>query len=431
MRSKRILLTNFTRAIYSESCCIRPDTEKELIHYIAQNQPKNMLTRGAGLSYSDSCLNQDGLVIDTSRFNHFIDFDVETGIVVCQGGTPFKDLFLLHDEFIPPVLPGTAFATVAGGIAHDVHGKNNHSAGSFGHHISWFDLLIGDQIMHCSREKNSDLFFATIAGLGLTGIITQVAIRLKKAPRHLTIKNKPFPSIQELIAEMATYGLQQDYQVAWLDLLYSEPRAILSTANYCESPNYPDEKLKIYSLPKLPFGLIKKWNMKVFNQYFYSRQKENEMMSLTQYNNPLDKISHWNRLYGPRGLIQFQAVFDQDKAAQIINHILEIIRTHSATPTLTVLKLFTQPGLGLLSFCRPGFTLAIDFINNPHAKKAISAMNQFIAENDGCVYLAKDLLLNPEQYFTMYENQSKFAQILTKYRCPMRSDLATRLGIIK
>ncbi|HAT8249242.1 TPA: FAD-binding oxidoreductase, partial [Legionella pneumophila] len=110
---------------------------------------------------------------------------------------------------------------------------------------------------------------------------------------------------------------------------------------------------------------------------------------------------------------------------------LEIIRTHSATPTLTVLKLFTQPGLGLLSFCRPGFTLAIDFINNPHAKKAISAMNQFIAENDGCVYLAKDLLLNPEQYFTMYENQSKFAQILTKYRCPMRSDLATRLGIIK
>lgn len=425
------MLTNFTRAIYSESCCIRPDNEKGLVDYIAQNQPKTMLTRGAGLSYSDSCLNQDGLVINTSRFNHFIDFDVETGIVVCQGGTPFKDLFLLHDEFIPPVLPGTAFATVAGGIAHDVHGKNNHSAGSFGHHISWFDLLIGDQIMHCSREKNSDLFFATIAGLGLTGIITQVAIRLKKAPRHLAVKNKPFESIHALMEDMASYGLQQDYQVAWLDLLNSEPRAILSTANYCETATFSNKKLKIYSLPKLPFGLIQKWNMKLFNQYFYSRQKENDMMSLTQYNNPLDKISHWNRLYGPRGLIQFQAVFDQDKAIHIINHIVEIIRAHNATPTLTVLKLFTQPGLGLLSFCRPGFTLAIDFINNPHAKKAISAMNQFIAENDGCIYLAKDLLLSPEQYFIMYENQSKFAQIITKYRCPMRSDLAIRLGIIK
>ncbi|AMP89562.1 FAD-binding oxidoreductase [Legionella pneumophila] len=431
MRSKKIILTNFTRAIYSESYCIRPDTEKELIHYIAQNQPTNMLTRGTGLSYSDSCLNQDGLVIDTSRFNHFIDFDVETGIVVCQGGTPFRDLFLLHDEFIPPVLPGTVFATVAGGIAHDVHGKNNHSAGSFGHHISWFDLLIGDRIMHCSREKNTDLFSATIAGLGLTGIITQVAIRLKKAPRLLAVQNKPFASIHALIEEMGSYGLQQDYQVAWLDLLYSEPRAILSTANYCESPTFSNKKLTIYNLPQLPFGLIKKWNMKLFNHYFYSRKKENQLMNLTQYNNPLDKISHWNRLYGPRGLIQFQAVFDQDSAIQIINHIVEIIRVHNATPTLTVLKLFTQPGVGLLSFCRPGFTLAIDFINNSQAQKAISSMNQFIVENNGRIYLAKDLLLSPEQYSRMYENQSKFSQVLTKYQCPMRSDLAIRLGIIK
>lgn len=431
MRSKKITLTNFTRATYGESHCIRPDSERELIHYITQNKPKNMLARGEGLSYSDSCLNNEGIVIDTVRFNHLIDFNDKTGILICQGGTPFKDLFLLDDEFIPPVLPGTVFATVAGGVAHDVHGKNNPIDGSFGHHIIWLDLLIGDKIVHCNRKKNSDLFYASIAGLGLTGIITRAAIRLKKASRFLQVEHQQFTSIDTLIESMVNFGLKQDYQVAWIDLLSPAPRAILSTANYCESDVKSNRELKTYSLPKLPFGLIKKWNMKWFNQYFYSRKQVKEILSLTQYNNPLDKILHWNRLYGPKGLIQFQAVFDQSNAIQIINHLIRIIRNYNATPTLTVLKLLTQHGEGLLSFCQPGFTLAIDFINNSQAKTAIRSMNQLISENNGRIYLAKDLLLSSELYHKMYGNAAKFVQVLTKYQCPMRSDLAQRLGIIK
>nr|WP_241480535.1 FAD-binding oxidoreductase [Legionella norrlandica] len=351
-------------------------------------------------------------------------------MVVCQGGTPLKDLFLLHDEFIPPVLPGTVFATVAGGIANDVHGKNNPIAGSFGHHITWFELLVGDKLVHCSRKENSDLFYATIAGLGLTGIIIRVAIRLKKASRFLQVANKQFNSISTLIENMVSYGLQQDYQAAWVDLLHPNARGILSTATYCASPNFPNKELRTYSLPKLPFNLIHKWNMKLFNQYFYSRKQTNKIQTLIEYNNPLDKILHWNRLYGPKGLIQFQAVFDQNNALQIINQLIHRIRNCNATPTLAVLKLFTKPGEGLLSFCQPGFTLAIDFINNSQAQKAIKSMNQFILENNGYIYLAKDLLLTPEQYRSMYKNHLKFAQVLTKYQCVMHSDLALRLGII-
>ncbi len=427
MHSKKILLTNFSRAIYSESVCLRPDSEKKLADYITHNKPINMLARGAGLSYSDSCLNKDGLIIDTKRLNHLIHFDSSSGIVVCQGGTSFRDLFFLDPEFIPPVLPGTVHATLAGGLAHDVHGKNNPLEGSLGHHISWFELILNDKTIRCSREQHPDLFHATIAGLGLTGIITRMAIRLKKASRFVQVENTVCDSIKALTDQMSSNSTHHDYQVAWLDLLNPTPRALLSLANHC-SP-IPYKAKKSHAIPKLPFSLISSWNMKLFNKFFIHSKKAQEHLSLEEFNNPLDKISRWNRLYGPKGLIQFQAVFDQNNAIDTLEHLIKLIHYHKATPTLAVLKLFGQSGDGLLSFCKPGFTLAIDFIHNEQAKQAIKAMNQWIAEINGRIYLAKDLLLNSEQYQKMYENHSQFSEILTNYQCTMQSDLAKRLGI--
>lgn len=427
MRSKKIILTNFSRAIYSESICLRPDNEKQLTDYIVNNKPLAMLTRGAGLSYNDSCLNKDGLIIDTSRFNHLISFDSNSGIAICQGAVTFKDLFLLHPDFIPPVIPGTLHATVAGGIAHDVHGKNNHLEGAFGQHISWLKLIVNDKTIHCSREENPYLFQATIAGLGLTGIITQIAIRLKKASRFVQVENITFNSLNALVEHMKKDGLNNDYQVAWLDLINPGQRSILSLARHCDSA--PNHDKKIHTVPKLPFGLIRSWNMKLFNKLFIKTKKEKEQLTLEDFNNPLDKIAHWNRLYGPRGLIQFQAVFDQEHAINTMEHLLNLIQRHKATPTIAVLKLFTQSGEGFLSFCKPGFTLAIDFIHNAEATRAITAMNQLITELNGSIYLAKDLLLNSEQYKKMYLKQDEFSRILKLNECSMQSDLAKRLGI--
>lgn len=234
MRSKIRTLSNFSRARSSQSFCLRPENEEQLTDYLAHNPQQNILVRGSGLCYNDSCFNTDGLIIDSERLNHFINFDRETGIVICQAGVPLKDLFLVHPDFIPPVLPGTVHATVAGGIAHDVHGKNNHRAGSFGHHLVEFDLLIKSKKFHCSRNENSDLFHATIAGLGLTGIITRAAIRLRKAPRFVQAKHQPFESFQTLTEYMKTIGIHHDYQVAWLDLLNPDLRAVLSVADHCE-----------------------------------------------------------------------------------------------------------------------------------------------------------------------------------------------------
>jgi decaprenylphospho-beta-D-ribofuranose 2-oxidase len=426
MRGKNILLTNFSRAVSSKSFCLRPDTEQQLADYTRNPQPIKGLARGSGLSYSDSCLNKYGSIIDMKRLNHLISFDARSGIAVCQAGTTFQDLFLLHPDFIPPVLPGTLDITVGGGIAHDIHGKNNHHAGSFGNHILEFHLLINGQILHCSREKNAELFYATIAGLGLTGIITRVSLQLKKATRFVEVTNKYFHSIDLLTEYMTKPGLDYDYQVAWIDLLNGSPRAILSLANHCET--LPDIKKAVYSVPSLPFGFIKPWNIKLFNKIKFRRKKTVEKQSLISFNNPLDTIKHWNRLYGSKGLIQFQAVFDQQRASSILKHLFHLISIHKVTPTLVVLKLFTKSGSGLLSFCQPGFTLAIDFIHTPQAKDLIKLMNHYITDLNGKIYLAKDLLLTAHQYQKMYQ-QEHFSKVLHDTSCTLQSDLSQRLGI--
>lgn len=431
MHSKKILLSNFSHAMFSQSLCFRPENEHELIEYSTQHPKQSLLPRGAGLSYNDSCFNTDGFIVDTQRFNHLISFDSDTGVVVCQGGLPIKDLFLVHPDFIPPVIPGTIHATVAGGIAHDVHGKNNPHTGSFGHHILWFNLLLGTKQIRCSPEENHELFHATIAGLGLTGIIMRAAIRLQKKSRLLQIKREQFSALSTLTEAMASYGREHDYQVAWLDLLHTTPRSVLSLADHCVSTPLILQRNKTLTVPKLPFSCIKKWNMKLFNSLFFKQQKVTEACELLHFNNPLDKLNHWNRLYGPKGLMQFQAVFAQEQATEVLDQLIQLIKIYKATPTLAVLKLFNQSGHGLLSFCQPGFTLAVDFIHNDCARKTIKAMNQLIAERNGRVYLAKDQLLNVEQYQKMYEQQNVFSSVLKQYGCTAQSDLARRLGIIK
>ena len=427
MRGENRQFSNFTNAITSTSYCYRPDNEQELMALGEQQGVKHLLVRGNGLSYSDCCLNDDGIIIDASRFNHFLSFDETTGVLVCQGSVTFAELFRINAQFIPPVIPGTLHATLAGGVANDVHGKNNHFAGSIGHHIEWFTLQIGKQNYHCSPKENKELFYATIAGLGLTGIIKKIAIRLRKAPAFVESHTEKFINFQSLLQRMQTEGCHYDYQVAWLDLI-NEPRALLSCANHCEA--VPLKQQQASTVPWLPFRVINSWIMKQFNRFYFNAYPTKKIKSsLQHFNNPLDAISHWNRLYGKKGFLQFQAIIDADSTEHTLKELITLIRHHQAEPTLAVLKYFTQSGFGLLSFAQPGFTIAIDFINNQQARAAILAMNNYISQQKGKVYLAKDVFLTPEQFHQQYANYKQFIAILDYYQSHMASNLSARLRI--
>ncbi len=409
---------------------MRPDDEKQLLQILSSHQETELLVRGNGLSYSDCCVNHNGTIIESSRLNNILSFDQETGIAVCQGGVTFSDLFLIDPNFIPAVLPGTLHATLAGGVANDIHGKNNPCSGTLGRHIEWLELQIHEQSYHCSPAENPELFYATLAGLGLTGIIKRIAIRLHKASRFVNKQTEKFTSFPELLDYMEDEGLQYDYQVAWLDLL-NKPRALLSLGKHV-SKTHPKQTSQFpshrYSMPKLPVRLVSNMAMKQFNRLYYNKANTVvQTVPLWKFNNPLDAINHWNRCYGKNGLLQFQAVFDAENANATLESLIAIIKSHQATPTLAVLKYFTQPGTGLLSFVQPGFTLAIDFIHTPQARLAIVAMNQLIANTRGKIYLAKDLLLNQDQFTLMYPEHEKFSAILAQYNSPMSSDLSKRL----
>ena len=422
-------LSNFTRAVYSQSPCFRPENESQLQAIATELTPQTPLARGAGLSYSDCCLNQDKPIIDCRRLNHFISFDEATGLLVCQPGITFAELFSVHPDFTPPVIPGTLKATLGGGIANDIHGKNNHQAGTLGHHLKWLELQLGNQVIHCSRNENPDLFSASIGGLGLTGVIKRLAITLKKASSTLQVEKHRLMTWNALLAKMRAENQQYEYQVAWLDLLNESEHAMLSQANHCLSANAMPPP-KALTLPPLPIRLINSFSIRHFNRFYFQITKtKKQIVSLQEFNNPLDRINHWNRLYGKPGLLQFQAVFEDSRAHETLHELRSLIHTSRAIPTLAVLKYFTQPGAGLLSFVQPGFTVAIDFIHTHSAIKAIQRMNEAITIRGGKVYLGKDLFLTPQQFKKQYAEQVLFKKILNNYHCAIESNLSRRLNL--
>ncbi len=424
MRSKIRTLSAFANHPITTSQCFRPETGVELSN--AAQHP-NILVRGNGLSYSDCCLNDQGTIIDDTRLRHFLAFDAQTGIVVAEAGVTINELFLVHPDFIPRVIPGTVYATIGGCLANDVHGKNNPQAGTFGHSVVWFDLLINKKQYRCSRRKNSELFYATIGGLGLTGIIERIAINLVKRERGLTVQTKKYYAINELLQAMR-HTLSIDYQVAWLDLLTAQPVALLKTAVYS---NVVEEEKKAIQLPIPRIRLINNTSIKMANRMYFKSHKETiTKHNLLHYNNPLDRVSHWKNLYGELGLIQFQAVFPVGISGLMIEKIITIIREQKALPTLCVLKFFSQPGSGLLSFAESGFTIAIDFLRNNGALAAVPLLNKLVTVSGGKVYLAKDQLLTAEQCTEQYSQLLDFKKVLTRYKSPMQSNLARRLGII-
>ncbi|WP_244923630.1 FAD-binding oxidoreductase [Legionella birminghamensis] len=417
---------NFAHNLQTESKCFRPDTEKQ-IEDLQLSAKDSILARGAGTSYNDCCLNDQHSILDTTRLNHFLSFDSVTGLLVCQGGVTFADLFSIDPNFIPPVIPGTLRATLAGGIANDVHGKNNPREAALGQHIEWLELQCQQESVHCSPKENADLFYATIGGLGLTGIIKRVGLKLKKAPQFVKSQNEKFQQWDSLIQRMLELANSADYQAAWLDLLNPE-RSVLSYAHY--EQHVDKETYRSHKLPPIPFRLINRVGMKLFNQFYYYRSSsQSQLLPLPVFNNPLDKISNWSGLYGKKGLIQFQAVIDKALIKECLTQCLLISRKYQALPSLAVLKYLSQNGRGLLSFTQPGFTIAIDYVNQPQARQAVMDLNDWVTRHEGKVYLAKDILLTAEQFKIQYPNHDKFIKLLATLPHHPCSDLARRLGI--
>lgn len=374
------------------------------------------LPQGNARSYGDSCMLQGGQVLSTRFMRRFMDFDAESGIVRCEAGVTLGEILQVAEPrgWFLPVTPGTKFATVGGSIANDVHGKNHHVAGTFGNHVIRFELLRSDGSTRlCSTSENPDWFQATIGGLGLTGFITWAEIQLKKvANPAVNVENIKYGNLGEFFQLSTDSEADYEYTVAWVDCLASGSmlgRGHFSRANHARvmQPRPAAPRLKLSMPIDPPVSLINSLSLKAFNALYYHRQIEKRVDQTVHYDPffyPLDHVHHWNRLYGPKGFLQYQCVVPMENSEPAIKELLERIGRANYGSFLAVLKVFGDvEAPGLLCFPRPGTTLALDFPYQGHRTMALfDQLDEVVVQAGGALYPAKDAHMKAEHFKLFY-----------------------------
>ena len=385
--------------------------------------PPPVLPFGNGRSYGDSCLNDGGLLLDARGLDRMIALDVERGVIRCEAGVLLSDVLdlVVPQGWFLPVSPGTKFVTVGGAIANDVHGKNHHRAGSFGCHVRQFELLRSDgSRMMCSRTENAEWFRATIGGLGLTGVILWAEFELHRiAGVSMDTETIRYRDLGEFIRLTTESDARFGYTVAWVDCAArgaSLGRGIFTRANHSS------ERVELRAPgngPGIPFeppaSLINDAVVRSFNAWYYRRPRTRSgRVHYDSFFYPLDRIRNWNRLYGPRGFLQYQCVVPSADGRAAIAELLARIADARSGSFLAVLKVFGDiRSPGLLSFPRPGITLALDFPNRgPPTLRLLDRLDEIVRGSGGAVYPAKDARMSAESFRQYFPNWRTFCDYL-------------------
>ncbi|UPG95361.1 FAD-binding oxidoreductase [Luteibacter aegosomatissinici] len=385
---------------------------------------KLMLPIGNARSYGDSCLNDDGILLAARGLDHFIAFDPVTGVLTCEAGVLFSEILDLAvpQGWFLPVTPGTRFVTVGGAIANDVHGKNHHRAGTFGHHVLAFELVRTDGTrMRCAPDEHPDWFRATIGGLGLTGVITWASIQLRRVQGPwMSAESHKFGNLDGFFALSAASDRDYEYTVAWIDCVARGKalgRGLFSRANH--APARPDRRpgapARTLSMPVTPpLSLINSLSLRAFNQLYFHKQRKPVTHATSHYQPffyPLDGIAHWNRMYGPKGFLQYQCVVPPIGADEAVRDLIKAIADSGTGSFLAVLKQFgdrTSPGM--LSFARPGATLALDFpFQGTATLRLLDRLDEITVAAGGAVYPAKDARMSGDNFRRYFPAHEAFA----------------------
>lgn len=403
----------------------------------ALDQSQSLLGRGLGRSYGDSCLNDGGALLVGTGLNKFISFDAERGLLTCEAGVSFDEIL---KTFVPkgwflPVTPGTKFVTVAGAIANDVHGKNHHAAGNFGHFVESILLARSDGAeINCSRNENTELFFATIGGLGLTGLILKASFYLRPIQSAFIDEEQiRFKSLKEFFELSKQSEENYEYTVAWVDCINGKDlKGIFIRGNHSEYGDLiPHKPSKIKVPIFLPNWVLNSLSIRIFNWLYYLKNFKKVKTRHVHYEPffyPLDAIQNWNRIYGKRGFYQYQFVLpDEPTTHGALEEIFSLIKKSGQGSFLAVLKTFGEiPSQGLMSFPHSGVTLALDFANTPKTHHLFDELEKKVLKAGGRVYPAKDAHMSQEAFRQFYRNTEDFKKYVD---ARFASSFSRRVGI--
>ncbi len=432
----------------SETCRqLRPERRRELFEAMALPA---VLPRGLGRSYGDAAVNAGGTVVLQERLDRMLAFDEAEGMLRCEGGVSLDAIeraFLPHGRF-PAVVPGTRFVTVGGAIAADAHGKNHHRVGSFASSVRSLLLLTPQgELRPCSRDRDPELFWATFGGMGLTGVVVEATLELRRVETaFVSMDTRRCGSLAELLHAFEQVDAESEHTVAWIDCLAGGRRlgrSVLMRGRHAaldelpprlrRRPLAPRRGLRLSVPAHPPAWLLGPLTMRAFNELYHRahRDRAGSLRHLEAFHHPLDAVAGWNRLYGRRGFLQFQAVLPPAAAAEGIAAMLRRSAEVGTASFLAVLKRFGPANAGPLSFPMEGCTLAMDLANSEASRRLVETLNGMAAEAGGRVYLAKDALLRRTEFEAMYPRHGEFRAVRERIdpQGRLTSSLARRIGL--
>lgn len=386
-------------------------------------EPQSLIARGMGRSYGDSALHER--VLSTQHLHHLLAFDGVQGTLRCQAGVSLDQLldFLVPRGWFLPVTPGTRFVSVGGAVASDVHGKNHHLHGCFSEYID--ELLLGladGSLLTCSRSEHPELFHATCGGMGLTGLIVEVSLRL--TPIRSAYVNQTTFKAANLDEALQLFDAQQHktYSVAWIDCLASGAdlgRSLLMVGEHAGGGGLHLPAKRMLSVPlDMPAALLNRASVQAFNSLYYQRVHQAKSRQRVDYQSffyPLDGIGQWNRLYGKQGFLQYQFVIPKAAGLEGLRAILSRIASSGRGSFLAVLKVFGQQNRNPLSFPLEGYTLALDFKYDSELLPLLDELDARVLEQGGRVYLTKDARMSEQTFKRSYPGWEQLQAVRARY----------------
>ena len=419
---------------------------------LASPGPRGLIARGLGRSYGDAAQNGGGLVVELPSG---MALDTTSGLLTVSAGASLDEIMriVVPQGWFVPVTPGTRYVTVGGAIAADIHGKNHHRDGTFGMHVRSLDLLTADgQTRTLSPDAVDDadraLFWATVGGMGLTGIIVKAQVQLIAVESsRISVDTTRTGSLAELMDEMVQADAYARYSVAWLDSVATGSafgRGVLTTGEHASVDHLParaqrdplayDPSVLASAPPYVPGGLLNKLSVRAFNEAWFRKapkHRKGEIQSIAAFFHPLDGVRDWNRIYGPGGFLQYQFAVP-DEAGELIGVALRELQRVGAPAFLSVLKRFGPENEGLLSFPRSGWTLALDVpARVPDLGAALDWLDAAVIDAGGRFYLAKDSRASGATIAAGYPRWQQFCDIKASVdpHGVFQSDLSRRLGL--
>jgi FAD/FMN-containing dehydrogenase len=400
-------------------------------------EKNNYIPFGNGRSYGDSALNEN--IIYCKPYNNFLNFDETTGLLHCQSGVMLNEII---DIFVPKgwflkVTPGTKLITIGGAIASDVHGKNHHVEGCFSSSIEEFRLMLPNGEIKVCR-KGDELFLATCGGMGLTGVIIDAKIYLKKINskyiNQITIKTK---NLKETFEAFDKYSYLP-YSVAWIDCLAQNEnigKCLLMVGDFADDGKLDFKEKKKRNIPfNFPSFILNNLTVKVFNWLYYKKApigESKQKVDIDTFFYPLDTIHNWNRIYGKEGFTQYQFILPKELSFEGLKEILNEISKSKKGSFLAVLKLYGKKNDNYLSFPIEGYSLALDFKIEKGLFELLNKLDEIVTKYSGKIYLTKDVRVSKEIFEKGYPNIDKFRNLRKKYKMneKFQSLQSMRVGI--